>query len=251
MSDLTAKRHGWTVVRYDRVVSTMAEAASLAARGAPDRTVVVAREQTGGRGRSDRTWMSPPGGLYATAILRMSAAIGPLGMLPLMCGVAVARTCEALAPVTCQLKWPNDVLVHGRKVAGILATSHRTGDQLVVTVGIGINLAPVPDQVVPTSFSLSEAAGSKVQVEEALPTLLRELGAAADAFRANDMAPWRGHWLDKAAFLNGPVHVVDAGRDIAGTFVGITEAGELVLSTPTGERILSAGDLVRGPRPPC
>ena len=133
---------GRKIIRLQRVPSTMDVVDEYARAGAPEGLVVVAEEQTAGRGRAGRTWSAPAGsGLLLSVLLRPDVEPRLLGTLPLMIGVAVAEAVEAFVPSPCQLKWPNDVLLDGRKVAGVLIQSRLSGERTeYINAGIGINV---------------------------------------------------------------------------------------------------------------
>lgn len=133
--------------------STNDDLRRLALEGAPQGTAVLARRQTSGRGRAGRHWSSPDGGLYLSVLLRPSMPLERWGLLPLACGAAVVATLrEEGFPAA--LKWPNDVLLDGRKVAGVLVET-RLGEERFAVVGIGANLGPAPEGV-PEATGLAE-----------------------------------------------------------------------------------------------
>lgn len=128
------------IFRYRRLGSTMDEARSLATQGYPSWSVVVAEEQYSGRGRHGREWISPRGGLWASVILRGGSLRVKLSLLPILFGAAVARSIDDLYGVITGIKWPNDVYLGGRKIAGILIESmSKGGDIEFVVVGLGVN----------------------------------------------------------------------------------------------------------------
>lgn len=246
-------RSRWSITAYDVLGSTMDEAALLAQRGAPSGTVVVARHQTAGRGRAGRSWIAPPdAALQMTALLRVERPPRSLGVLPLLVGVAVARAIETLAPgLTCTLKWPNDVLISGRKVGGILLTSKVQGDQTTLLIGIGVNVLGEHDALPEGATSVAAEAGLAAAIGpgDLLPLVLDELGAVYDRFRRGDWDGDLDEWRSRASFLNERVQIADAGRTLTGTFVGVDWGGALLLRLADGsiQRIV-AGDLTRGPR---
>jgi BirA family biotin operon repressor/biotin-[acetyl-CoA-carboxylase] ligase len=206
--------------------STNERARELAGAGASDGTLVTAAAQTAGRGRQGRTWTAPPGrALLCSVIVR-----DPPRMLPLLTGVAVAETVGRGA----QLKWPNDVLVEGRKVAGILVEG-RPQERWAV-VGIGLNVALAPDDFPP---ELRERAGTlglpAEAIEVLLGMLLAELArwlaarpeALLDAVRARD------------ALLGAPVRWASG----EGTGAGIDDDGRLLVQTAGGVVALDAGEV--------
>jgi BirA family biotin operon repressor/biotin-[acetyl-CoA-carboxylase] ligase len=232
--------------RHHRVTdSTNERAKELALAGAPGGLVVTADEQTAGRGRRGNEWFAPPGScLLYSALLRPFAADGP-GLLPLAVPVAVCEAAEAVAPVRCRLKWPNDVWVDERKVAGVLVEA-RPDDGWAV-IGVGLNVAIPRDafppelrdtaaSVLPTEAEGGLPPGGAPGVRRALTALNESLGrwvAASDdevlaAFRARDaLSGRRISW-----------------EDGAGTAVEIDERGHLLVEKSDGERVaLGAGEV--------
>jgi BirA family biotin operon repressor/biotin-[acetyl-CoA-carboxylase] ligase len=231
----------------------MDEVAARAAGGAPEGTLVVADHQTTGRGRAGRAWEAPPGGaLMLSALLRPPLPPDRLGVLPLVVGVAVAEALELVAPVACQLKWPNDVWIGGRKVAGILASARaRDGvGAAPLILGIGINVA-TPSDALPagaTSLAAAVPGGRPPDREDVLAALLLRLDAGYRAFLASGGRPDLGAWRARAALLGEVVAVVDGGQRREGRFVGVDADGALLLAVEGGETArIVAGDLTRGP----
>ena len=140
----------YRLVAHERIASTSDEAKRLAAEGAPAGTLVWARVQTAGRGRQGRAWISPAGNFYASLILRPPVSVASAAQLGFVAALAVADACLAFAPeAALSLKWPNDVLLSGRKLAGLLLESQSHGDGALdwLVLGIGINLATYPVEV--------------------------------------------------------------------------------------------------------
>ena len=245
---------GAHIVRFPTLGSTMDEVMRLAAHGEPEGTVVVAAEQTAGRGRAGRVWSAAPGSaLLCSVLLRPRLAPDDLGMLPLMAGVAVARTVERLGGVSARVKWPNDVLVGDRKIAGVLMQS-RIGPAGVghIVLGIGLNVGAALADLPPGATSLRVAGGRDVGLAEVERTLLAELEIVYRATLAAGGRPDPAEWLARAAYLGEMAQVVDDGAAIDGEVLGITPRGALRLRLADGsEREVVAGDLTRGPRPPA
>lgn len=220
---------GWRVVALGSVASTMEEARRLAAAGAADRTVVRAREQAGGRGRLGRPWASPPGNVYATAILRPDIPPLRASELSLVAAVAVADAVAASAgPV--RLKWPNDVLLDGGKVAGVLLEAVTEGASLAaVLVGIGINVASCPD--IP-GRATARVAGT--DADTMFLRLLQAIGVRLEEWRRNGLAPIRAAWLARGPELGSRLAVGQGAEVVRGAFAGLEAGGALRLELDDG-----------------
>ena len=231
------------IVRLGVVTSTQSVAFELAANGAPDRTVVVAETQTAGRGRRGRRWLDEPrASLLASIIVRPQLAIRDLPKLSLATGVAVAEALEAVAGLAVWLKWPNDLVVDERKIAGILLESRITTEALVV-VGVGVNLAQhrFPLELADAATSVEIETGQTVERDAMLDAVL----AAFDAWRAclehEGFAPVRERWLALADTIGRRVTV--DGR--VGVAVDLDDDGALVIRDTAGVHHVVAGEVTR------
>jgi BirA family biotin operon repressor/biotin-[acetyl-CoA-carboxylase] ligase len=221
--------------RHYRVTdSTNSRARELVEAGAPGGTVVTAREQTAGRGRQGRVWTAPEGkALLYSAILR------PLDerhlLLPLSAPLAVCATAEALRPgIECMVKWPNDVWLEGRKLAGILIEAKPQDGWAVIGVGLNLSIAPdeFPDDLRQPATSLGGGIGPE-QARRELDTQLSRWAYAADR---EVLAEWRR----RDGLLGREVSWED-GSGVAG---GIDDRGSLIVAVPGGDRIsLGAGEV--------
>ena len=238
---------GYALIALDEAGSTNDEARERAAGGAPDGTVVWARVQRAGRGRRGRSWVSPPGNLYFSVILRPACEARNVAQLSFVAALAVLDLVDESLPGRARCKWPNDVLVDGSKVAGILLESALGPGGRVdwVVLGIGVNLASHPgiEGSIP-STSLSAAGGPTLVPEEALRSVLAALARRRREWETQDFAAVRSAWLARAYGLGGPVRVANGERRLAGIFEGLDEGGALVLAQPGGERLsIAAGDV--------
>ena len=233
--------------RYACLGSTNDEARRLAADGAQAGTVVVAAEQTAGRGRQGRAWTSPPGNLHATVLLRPGVPARRLGELALLAGVAVAEAVAGLLPARTAgppvaLKWPNDVLVSGAKIAGILI--EQEGEAALL--GIGINVAHRPGGT-PYPATALALAGATAEVEVVLDRLLAALGAGLSLWQAQGFAAIRAGWLTWAhppgTLLRVRLGGATEGATITGRFAGLDPGGALLLDTEAGQRRIVAGEV--------
>jgi BirA family biotin operon repressor/biotin-[acetyl-CoA-carboxylase] ligase len=231
---------GWTLVALASVGSTNDEAARLADTGVPEGTVVWSREQTGGRGRRGRHWASPPGNLYTSTILRPACAAPRAAELGFVAALAVADIVPVGRPV--RLKWPNDVLVDGGKIAGILLESAvgQAGQVDHVVAGIGLNVGFAP-QLPEMRYPGSALGGS---VEAALERLTAALAARLVQWRRDGFETVRAAWLGKAGPIGAEVDVRLGDELVRGRFAGLDRQGALLLETAAGPRKIVSGELL-------
>ena len=232
----------------DEVDSTMAEAARRAAT--LDRpTWIMAYRQTAARGRRGRTWENPEGNFAATFVYRPGGNPASAALRSFMAANALF---EALAMKIdrdrLSLKWPNDVLLNGGKVAGILLESTgRAGGQVDwLAIGIGVNLVDVPRDVRHASFppvSLAGEGGEACDVHEMLSMLASNMATEERIFAELGFGPIRENWLKKAARLGEVITARTAREEITGRFETVDEAGQLVLDTPKGRVTIPAADV--------
>ena len=246
---------GQRILHFESLSSTMDEAAALAEKGAEDGTVVVAEAQWAARGRFSRPWISPEGNLSLSIILRPQEAAA--GYISMLAGVAVVRTVGKTTSLEARLKWPNDVLVEGRKLCGILVEPSYLADQLqYAVVGIGINVTLDPSEmpdISQTATSLTMEADEQVQQGILLRNLLQEmdflyLELEKTAPHAGDSLPQAPRILNEyRACLDTLGQYVDVAwkDDICRGFAeDVNEVGNLVLKLDNGEtRVLSAGEV--------
>jgi BirA family biotin operon repressor/biotin-[acetyl-CoA-carboxylase] ligase len=247
-SRLMAQKIGRRPVILAEVDSTNRLALKLAAEGAPEGTVVIADRQTAGRGRLKRVWQSPPGrNLYLSILLRPAITVAEAAPLTLVAGVAVAETVIAFCPEGVGLKWPNDVLIGGRKVAGILAETRTATGALAVVVGIGINVNMVQEEFDPAhrdlATSLREETGVEYAVSDVAALLCDRFERSYEQFLAQGFEPLRSRWLLFAEMVGRTVRVLFAGQFEEGRVIGIDCDGALLLANPEGGvRRITAGD---------
>jgi BirA family biotin operon repressor/biotin-[acetyl-CoA-carboxylase] ligase len=242
----------------DLVPSTGSTNADLLARaadpGSPEGQVLVAEEQTAGRGRLGRSWSSVPGASLTFSVLLRPATVPAArrGWLTLLAGVAVASAVRSVAGVDAMLKWPNDVLAGDRKLAGILA--EQTPDGSAVVIGTGLNVAAAPGEIPVSAAGLAatslRAEGATVSREDLLLGMLTELERWYVAFRA-DPDPERSGLRDAYRSLSGTlgrtVRVeLPAGRVVTGVARDIDAEGRLLVADGPGDSVtpVSAGDVV-------
>lgn len=235
---------------HDRLDSTNAEGARLAA-GLTGPAWVLAREQTAGRGRRARAWASPPGNFHATLVLKPAEPPEIVALRSFVAALALRDAFVAATglPQAFALKWPNDVLLNGGKVAGILLESGSQGAGVSsLCIGIGVNLiaAPDPAQVEPGALrpvSLLSETGLRLAPETFLDHLAPAYAAREARFVAEGFAPIRADWLAHAARLGERI-TARTGRDTReGIFETVDASGNLVLRTGTGVIAFPAADV--------
>lgn len=230
---------------YDSVGSTLTEAMRLAPNLSGP-TWILALEQTAARGRRGRSWATPRGNFAGTLIMRRREEPGVAALRSFVTSLALYR---AFAAVTGQgddfaLKWPNDVLLKGGKVAGILLES--SGDHLVI--GIGVNLAHAPDAEMLEARALrpmciAQDLGVEVPPEVFLDVLAAEYAVLEDQFVTHGFAPVRRAWLAKAARLGEVITARTMREETIGTFEDVDEAGNLILKTGQGPQAITAAEV--------
>jgi len=235
------------IVRLGVVSSTQAVAFELAERGASDGTVVVADTQTAGRGRQGRRWCDEPGdSLLASIVVRPHLRVRDLPKLSLASAVAVAEALGTATGLAVRLKWPNDVLVDGRKLAGILLESRIIAAPIVV-VGVGINLrqATFPAALSAIATSVRLAGGRPVEREAMLDALLAAFDAWRERLEREGFAPLRARWLELAETIGRRVTV----GEHAGVAVDLDREGALVLDDAGSRHRVVAGELAEHREP--
>jgi BirA family transcriptional regulator, biotin operon repressor / biotin---[acetyl-CoA-carboxylase] ligase len=244
---------GYRLVFHDVVDSTNAQAMRLAAAGEPGGLWIMAGSQETGRGRAGRGWTSLPGNLYASLLLRPGVPLATASQLSLLAGVAVHDAVYVLADAVggapdLRLKWPNDLLAGGAKLGGILLESAgNAGEEPAVIVGIGINLAHAPIDLGRPAACL---AGLGVQAEpaKAMAALAASMAGWLDRWERGRAFPEiRQAWLDRAQPSGAVISVRQGETLISGRFLGIDDAGALLMQTESGqEKRITAGDVCLG-----
>lgn len=244
---------GRQVIYRETVVSTNELAKELARKEAEEGTVVIAEEQTGGKGRMERVWYSPPGqGLWFSTILRPVIKPVDASKLTLVSAVAVAKTIREVADIPAGIKWPNDVLVNQRKVAGILIEMSAEIDRInYLVLGIGVNVSldgtSIPGELANVATSLEAENKLKVTRVELLAALLNNLDKLYEDFLAGKFKQILNSWKEMSVTLNRRVKVISGSEVEEGVASDLDEDGALVLLKSDGshKRILSGDVSVR------
>lgn len=239
----------FTILRFDSIGSTNAEASDQARQGADEGLCVIARSQTAGRGRHGREWISgADAGLYFSLVLRPRIENKFLPLITLMTAVSVTDSLAELYGLKTDIKWANDIHIGGKKISGILAEMTETSRGLAIVVGIGINLksSNFPPELLETATSIEQETDKTPDIEILLQTLTRNF---AEFYRLlneeNGAAKIRREWANRSSYFEGKnVRVKLEGETITGMTCGLEENGALRVETGSGEiKIVQAGDV--------
>ncbi len=241
----------YRLVALETVGSTNDEALRLAAEGAEDGTLVWAREQTGGRGRQGRVWSSPPGNLYFSLVLRPDCTPAEAAQLGFVAGLALGEAIGSVVPPLIEVtyKWPNDLLLNGRKAGGILLESRSAPDGTLdyLILGLGANLALFPEDTSFPATSLHFEGATEVDAVMLLEAFARYFMSWVNRWLDEGFAPVRRAWLHHAHGLGEEIEVRLPRETLKGTFKDLDERGILVLDLADGtRREISAGDVYFG-----
>jgi BirA family biotin operon repressor/biotin-[acetyl-CoA-carboxylase] ligase len=236
---------GVRLIRFDLLDSTNEEARRLAAAGDTGPLWIAARTQSKGRGRRGNAWISDPGNLFATLLL--AAPHTTAAQLGFAASLATADVVASYtSPARARLKWPNDVLLDNRKVAGILL---ETAGPETIAIGIGVNLAHHPDGTETPAIAVNSATGRAIDPEDALGNLAARFAAWYGTWRSQGFMGLKSHWLKRASGLGGPIRARLADREIKGVFEGLDHDGALLLRGDAGlTRITAAEIFLEGAR---
>ncbi len=243
----------YRLVALDEVDSTNDEAKRLVEAGAEEGTLVWARAQRRGRGRRGQNWVSPPGNLYFSLVLRPECPPLQAAQLSFVAALALADGLGAFVrpPSEIAFKWPNDVLLNRRKVAGILLESSTTTSERLdwLVLGAGVNIVSAPAETVFPATSLRAEGCGPVTAGDVLEAFSRHYLAWSDRWREDGFAPIRKAWLHRVTGVGERVTVNLESEKWFGKFANLDGVGALVVELPGGERrTVSAGDVFFGPQ---
>ncbi len=238
---------GYRLFIHDDVGSTNDEAMALARAGDPGRAWLIAKSQRSGRGRHGRQWASPPGNLYASLLLidEVPGRLAP--QLGFVAGVALARALRECIgdDMRLRLKWPNDIVFGGAKLAGILLESAELADgHFACIVGIGVNCATAPRDLPYRAMALAETGARRCDAQHVFLHLSGAFAQALDRFGAGaGFDGIRQEWLGFAAGLDAPIRVDTPTGPVAGIFRTIDAAGRLIVECKDLTMAVEAGDV--------
>ncbi len=237
---------GYGLKEFAECDSTNEEAKRMAASGAPAPVWIRADRQTAGRGRRGRAWETGTGNLAATLLLRPEKPAAECAQLSFVAAIAAADAAARFAPrARIEVKWPNDVLADGRKVAGILLESASSGNvPFWLAIGIGFNLSHHPEGVAFPAISIAALGAPAPAPADALVELASGFAKWYDIWARGGFAPIREAWLARAARLGERIIARLQERELSGTFEGIDETGALLLREGQGKvNVIAAGEV--------
>ena len=241
---------GRQIAYHRELTSTQDAARALAAQGANEGTIVIAETQAAGRGRIGRGWASPPGGIYLSIILRPAIKPSEALRFPLIAVVAAAQAIEQLTGLKPQLKWPNDIIVAGRKGGGILTEMSAEMDRvnyIVIGMGINVNTESFPDEIRGIATSLRAECGKEVSRVQLVQDILAQLESLYQVFQVSGFAAIRERWKALSNTIGARVSIRGEREQVEGEAIDIDEDGALILRKANGalERVI-AGDVLLG-----
>lgn len=251
---------GQSCVCYSETDSTNTQAKRLAEEGRPHGTLVCAERQTGGKGRRGKSWSSPPGeSIYMSILLRPDISPVHASMLTLVMGLAAAQACNDVLRDTCgekapvvRIKWPNDLILDGRKIAGILTELSTEVDyinHIVVGIGINVNTEHFPEEIAQVATSLYRETGRKFSRAEVVARCMERFETCYHAFvEKEDLSGLQKDYAKLLVNTDRKVQVLEPGHEYTGTALGINERGELLVRREDGSvAAVYAGEVsVRG-----
>jgi len=232
----------WRLGVFEELGSTSDFCVARAKAGEPEGLAVLASRQSAGRGSRGRSWQAPLGNLNLSVLLRPARPAAEAGMFSLLAGIAVTEALEGFFSPPAMLKWPNDILLGGAKLAGILIDAAPVNQKLDwLVIGIGMNLRSAPE--IPGRITTSLAAhGVDLAPAEAARAILARLSPWLEA----DAAAIRAAWLARAHPIGTALQIQTARDTRSGSFAGLSVAGELLLQTETRIEPISTGDVLLG-----
>jgi BirA family transcriptional regulator, biotin operon repressor / biotin---[acetyl-CoA-carboxylase] ligase len=247
---LATQRLGTRFHYFSELDSTNNCARTLAEGGAPEGVVVIAEQQTQGRGRLARRWVSPPYvNLYCSIILRPTLPPGRAPQITLTAAVALSDALAIFSPVVPTIKWPNDILAGGKKLAGVLTeavSNARKIDFVILGIGVNLNYAleAMPQEIRQRATSLSILAGRTISREGFLRRLIQDLDRCYAILEEEGFAALAPQWEARFGLRGHTVRVEMTDRTVTGRALGIDEDGLLIVEGPAGRQRIVAGDVI-------
>lgn len=244
---------GQEIAYFDEIDSTNIKAKELAEQGYPNGTLVVADQQVSGRGRRGRSWESPSGtGIFMTLMLKPEINPNNASMLTLVAALAVAKAIKDVTGLDAQIKWPNDIVINGKKICGILTEMSAQFDyinHIVIGIGINVHNEVFSDEIAHMASSLLlESQGKKFRRAEIIEKILEYFEEYYEIYlETEDLTALTGEYNRILVNMNKPVRVLDPKDEFEGKAMGITAKGELIVDTWESRKLVSSGEVsVRG-----
>ncbi|AFL98620.1 birA, biotin-(acetyl-CoA-carboxylase) ligase [Desulfitobacterium dehalogenans ATCC 51507] len=244
--ELRTQALGRQLFLFEELPSTNDRIKDMARQGGEHGTVVIAKRQTIGHGRMQRVWESPDGGLWLSLLLKPRLSLGDAAKLTLSAGVALAQTLQDLYRLEVRIKWPNDIVIQGRKIAGILgevAGEWNTVQTLILGIGVNANFSGQTLSPKIPAITLQDILGHEVNLNHLTAELLFNLEKEVQSLEQGDVQGLIQRWTSFAVGINRPVRIEKAGISYGGIFKGIRENGELVLDQEGQEITFSSGEV--------
>jgi BirA family biotin operon repressor/biotin-[acetyl-CoA-carboxylase] ligase len=246
---LDGKFIGHQLCYFEEIGSTNDEAFRLGLAGAPEGTALIANSQSAGKGRMQRVWHSPAGSnIYTSIILRPKITPARAPQISILAGVAVAEVLESYCPDMIKLKWPNDVLIDGKKVCGILSqmkTAVSEIDFIVLGIGINVNISysQFPKEICILATSLAIETDREISRQELIISLYENLAKWYKYLLKDGFDRIKEKWLSLSPMIGKPVQVMFQEEAVSGKAIGLDEDGSLILLTAGNKELkVSAGD---------
>ena len=244
-SDVIKLPDGFNHQAFLSIDSTNKEAIRKIAKGAGSGLWITSEEQTGGRGRAGREWVSSPGNLYCSLIYNTGQELFTSSQLSFVTSVAVRETIdECLNTDDIKCKWPNDVLVVGKKICGILleTTTNELG-QLLMVIGVGINIDHHPDLALYEATHINAYAENKFNPADVFYILVHKMAFWLNTWQLDGFSKIRQEWLRNSKGIGEIVTVKSGNEEFIGRFVDLDANGALKLETSQGEKLIHSGDV--------
>ncbi len=252
-SILKTKWAGQEVLYFDTIDSTNTKAQELAEKGYPSGTLVVADQQVSGKGRRGRGWVSPSGtGIFMTLMIKPDIKPNNASMLTLVAALAVAKALKDVTGEDAKIKWPNDIVINGKKICGILTEMSAQFDyinHIVIGIGINVHNESFPEEISSMASSLMiEAGGKKFRRAEIIAQTMLHFEEYYEIFlQTEDLSALVGEYDELLVNMNKAVKVLDPKEPFEGKAMGITKHGELIVDTWESRKLVSSGEVsVRG-----
>lgn len=244
---LKTRVFGNKIYTFDTIDSTNNCAKAVAGVGAVEGTVVIAEQQTAGRGRLGRIWQANPNeNLTFSIILRPKVSPDSLNLLPLYVAVALAQAIEKTTGLKVECKWPNDLLIGKKKVAGILIEGSIKQNQVeyvVIGIGINVNQQSFAGELAPKATSLRLSSGKEIERTMLFRESLLALESTYAGVSSTGFQSILPQWLSRSTMINKPISVSQQGNLISGVVKGLSHNGGLILQSEGAEKTLFAGDV--------